>query len=318
MPTAERRASFRVTMPTTQDLARGAAGPADPPDDFFGPRTGGSADRRPLAIGHRGAAGAAPENTLPALEHARDVGADAVEFDLQVTRDGRLVLLHDPTVDRTTDGSGEIGALPLAEVRRLDAGHAFTPDRGRSFPFRGRGVRVPTLEEALEVLDGLPAVAEVKSAEAGARLAAFLRERPEAARRLIVGGFERAAAGPAAREARWRGAWQEELTPYVLLGKVGLAGLAVPDADAAMVPERKGLVRIPTPRFVRRAHRDGIGVHVWTVNRPDRMRALLDAGVDGILSDFPARALRIALERTAADDEGEAAEGEGKAASPGR
>lgn len=288
-------------MSIPQDLARRPVGPANPPDGFFGPRTakGGSARRR-LAIGHRGAAGVAPENTLPALEHAREVGADAVEFDLQVTRDDRLVLLHDPTVDRTTDGSGPVEALSLDEVRELDAGHAFTPDRGLGFPFRDRGVRIPTLEEALEAVEGLPVVAEVKSTAAGRRLGQWLRDRPAAARRMIVGGFDRAAAEPAAREARWRGAWQEELTRYVLLAKVGLAGLAVPDADAAMVPERKGVVRIPTRRFVRRAHRDGIGVHVWTVNRPDRMRRLLDAGVDGILSDFPARALRIARERSPA------------------
>ena len=143
-------------------------------------------------------------------------------------------------------------------------------------------------------------MAEVKSASAGRRLGEWLRDRPDAARRMLVGGFEREATEPASRHARWRGAWQEELTSYVLLGKVGLAGLAVPDADAAMVPERKGLIRIPTPRFVRRAHGDGLGVHVWTVNRPDRMRALLGAGVDGLLSDFPARALRIVREWTAA------------------
>ena len=130
-----------------------------PPEGFFGPRR---RIRRgalrwspgpPLAIGHRGAAGVAPENTLPGLRHAVEVGADAVEFDLQVTRDDRLVLLHDPTVDRTTDGSGEVEDLTLQEVRGLDAGHAFTPDRGASFPHRGRGVGIPTLEEALEALE---------------------------------------------------------------------------------------------------------------------------------------------------------------------
>lgn len=285
----------------------------EPPEGFFGPRErvgrraagrpadGGGPDSAaaPLVIGHRGAAGVLPENTLPGLRHAVEVGADAVEFDLRVTRDGRLVLLHDRTVDRTTDGSGAVEALALEEVRELDAGHAFTTDRGRTFPFRGDGIRIPTLGEALEALDGLPVVAEVKSAAAGRRLAEWLEERPEAGRRMIVGAFRAEAAAPAAGRARWRGAWRDELTPYVLLGKVGLAGLAVPDAEAAMVPERRGPIRIPTRRFVRRAHRDGLGVHVWTINRPDRMRALLAAGVDGLFSDFPARALRIVRERSA-------------------
>lgn len=261
------------------------------PDDFFGPRDG------TLVIGHRGAAAAAPENTLPSLRRALADGADAVEFDLRATVDRRLVLIHDETVDRTTDGSGRVAEMTLEELRELDAGHAFTIDRGRSHPFRGEGVRIPTLAEALEALDGRPAIVELKSEAAGRRLATWLEERPGAARRMLVGGFEPEAAGPPSRLARWRGAWQDELVPYVLLGKVGLAGLAVPDADAAVVPERKGLVRIVTGRFVDRAHRDGLGVHVWTVNRPDRMRALLAMGVDGLLSDAPARVRRILEER---------------------
>lgn len=263
------------------------------PDDFFGPREG------TLVIGHRGAAAAAPENTLPSLRRAVEDGAEAVEFDLRTTLDRRLVLIHDETVDRTTDGSGPVAEMTLAELRELDAGHAFTPDRGRSHPFRGEDVRIPTLDEALGALDDLPVIVELKSEAAGRRLATWLEERPGAAGRMLVGGFEPEAAGPPSRLARWRGAWRDELIPYVLAGKVGLAGLAVPDADAAVVPERRGLIRIVTRRFVRRVHRDGMGVHVWTVNRADRMRALMAMGVDGILSDAPARIRRVREERAA-------------------
>lgn len=259
-------------------------------------------------IGHRGAAGAAPENTLPALRHAVQAGADAVEFDLRATRDGRLVLLHDGTVDRTTDGSGPVGEMTLAEVRKLDAGHAFTPDRGRSFPFRGEGVRIPTLEDALEAAGELPVVAEAKSAAAGRLLAGWLDAHGEEAGRVMVGGAGLSSAGvvdEASRSARWRCASKEEIRPYVLLGKVGLGGTrlgrrSVPDADALMVPERHRVLKVVTRRFVRRAHGDGLGVHVWTVNRPDRMRRLLETGVDGLISDYPGRARRIVEEREAA------------------
>lgn len=261
------------------------------PDGFFGPRDGA------LVVGHRGAAAAAPENTLPSLRRAVEDGADAVEFDLRATVDRRLVLIHDETVDRTTDGSGAVAEMTLEEIRELDAGHAFTADRSRSHPFRGEGVRVPTLEEALDALGDLPAIVELKSVAAGQRLATWLEDRPDAAERMLVGGFDPEAAGPPSRLARWRGAWEDELVPYVLLGKVGLGALAAPDADALMVPERRGLIRIVTGRFVDRAHRDGLGVHVWTVNRPDRMRALLAMGVDGLLSDAPARVRRILEER---------------------
>lgn len=264
-----------------------------PEPDFFGPSD------TARVIGHRGAAGAAPENTLPGLEHAVRLGADAVEFDLQATRDERLVLLHDDTVDRTTDGSGPIEAMTLEEARELDAGHAFTPDRGRTHPFRGEEVRIPTLDEAMEVLDGLPAVVEAKSPAAARLLGEWLPQHP-ARDRLLVGGFALEGGAPASRRARWRCASRGELRPYVLLGKIGLGRWLVPDADAVMVPERHRLVKVVTHRFVRRARRDGLGVHVWTVNRPDVMRPLLDMGVDGLITDLPGRARRILEERQAA------------------
>jgi len=250
-------------------------------------------------VGHRGAGGCAPENTLPAIRHAVEVGADAVEIDLHATRDGRLVLLHDDTVDRTTDGSGPAEEMTLDELRRLDAGHAFTPDRGRTYPFRGTGVRLPTLEEALEAADPLPVVAEVKTERSADVLRRLLDEGRVDGDRLLVGGFARSAVERAAEGARWRCAAEEELRPYVLLPKLGLGWLPAaraPRAAAVMVPERHSLVRIVTRRFVRRAHGDGLGVYAWTVNRADDMRRLLALGVDGLISDLPGRARRISDE----------------------
>lgn len=246
-----------------------------------------------LVVGHRGAAGVAPENTLPSLRRALEAGADTVEVDIQCTADDRLVLLHDPTLDRTTDGSGPVEEHTLEEVRTLDAGHGFTPDDGRTHPYRGEGVRVPTLAEAVELLEDRPLVVEVKSERGGRRLGEWLEERPTVGRRVLVGGFSHSDVLPAARHARWRGASRPEVTRYALLSKVGLGGVGRPDADALLVPERRGLLPIVTRRFVRRAHRDGLPVYVWTVNRPDAMRRLLDRGVDGILSDFPARLRRV-------------------------
>lgn len=248
-------------------------------------------------IGHRGAAAVAPENTLPSFRHAVEVGADAVELDLHLSRCGTLVVIHDPTVDRTTDGRGAVAELSLDALRGLDAGYRFTAD-GESFPFRGRGSRIPTLEEVLEETAGLPVVAEVKSVAAGLALAAFLRDSP-ASERILVGGFSLEAVRPAREAARWSCAYTSELRPYVLLGKAGLGGLAVPEVDAAMVPERWRGVRVVTRRFIARAHRDGLGVFVWTVNRPDRARRLFDWGVDGLVTDAPARIRRLLAEREA-------------------
>lgn len=263
------------------------------PDDLFGPTS-------PLrVIGHRGAAGVAPENTLPSFRHAVEVGVDAVELDLHCSRCGELVVIHDDTVDRTTEGDGPVESRNLEELRRLDAGHRFTPDGGRSFPFRGQGHRIPTFDETLAAIPDLPVIAEIKSARAGVALGNWLVESPEADR-ILVGGFSRAHVEPAGRRARWRCAYTEELRGYVLLGKLGLAGLAVPRVDAAMVPERRRGLRIVTPRFIERAHADGLGVFVWTVNEPDDMRRLYGWGVEGLLSDHPARLRRVVEELDAA------------------
>src|ERR1700747_2744500 len=96
---------------------------------------------RPRLFGHRGAAGVAPENTLPSFHRARADGADVFELDVHATRDGAIVVLHDASLERTTDGAGPVAALTAAELSRLDAGHRFTPDGGRTFPYRGQGIR---------------------------------------------------------------------------------------------------------------------------------------------------------------------------------
>lgn len=260
-------------------------------------------------IGHRGAAGVAPENTVEAIERGVRAGAAAIEVDVHLSADGHLVAIHDDTVDRTTDGAGPVEEMTLDEIRRLDAGYRFTPDRGRSFPYRGAGVRVPTLDEAAEAAADLPMVIEVKSAAAGTALAEWLRSRrnddapdqdsPTDHQRFIVGGFERDAVEPAAAEAAWRCATRADLVPFVLLGKIGLHGPLRSELDAIMLPIRKGFLRLVTRRFVRRAHDRGVGVFVWTVNRPDVMRELFDLGVDGLISDVPARVRRIRDERNA-------------------
>lgn len=253
-------------------------------------------------IGHRGAAGVAPENTVVAIAHGISAGSDAIEVDVHLTSDGHLVTIHDDTVDRTTNGSGPVEVMSLADVKRLDAGHGFTPDLGRTFPFRGRAIRVPTLDEAVDAAGGLPMIVEVKTPRAGPALGEWLRARgngPGDVDRFIIGGFDRESVTPAATEASWQCATRRDLIPFVLLGKLGLRGPLRPEVDAIMLPIRKGPLRLVTRRFVRQAHERGLGVFVWTVNRPDVMRQLFDLGVDGLISDVPSRVRRILEERSA-------------------
>lgn len=253
-------------------------------------------------IGHRGAAGVAPENTVVSIERAIRGGAQAIEVDVHLSADGHLVTIHDDDADRTTDGAGPVESMTLAQIRRLDAGYQFTPDRGRSFPYRAAGLRVPTLDEAVAAADPLPMIIEVKSRNAGEALGDWLRSRRDTAgdtERFIVAGFERAEMAPAAAAADWRCATRADLIPFILLGKLGIGGPLPSHVDAIMLPIRKGALRLVTRRFVRQAHDRGVGVFVWTVNRPDVMRALFDLGVDGLVSDVPARARRIVEERAA-------------------
>jgi glycerophosphoryl diester phosphodiesterase len=141
-------------------------------------------------------------------------------------------------------------------------------------------------------------VIEVKSPASGVALGEWLRGRSDGDRdRYIVGGFDRAAVAPAAAAARERCASRADLTPFIALGRLGLTAQMGQGITAFMLPIRKGPLRLVTRGLVRRAHGLGIGVYVWTINRPDVMRRLLDLGVDGLISDVPARARRIVDER---------------------
>jgi glycerophosphoryl diester phosphodiesterase len=247
-------------------------------------------------IGHRGAAGVAPENTLVAVRHGIAAGSDAIEVDVHVSACGRLVVIHDPTLDRTTDGTGPVESLTLERLRERDAGHHFTPDHGRSYPFRERGVVIPTLDEVMEVTGDLPVIVEVKSAAAGVALAEWLRARRDRDR-IIVGGFSRVAVAPAAKHATMTCATEDDLRRYVLLGMIGIRRPLPSQVAAAMVPVRHRQIPIITRSFVRRTRAQGCGVFVWTVNQPDEIRRLFDLGVDGIISDFPGIVSRVVAER---------------------
>lgn len=247
----------------------------------------------PLLIAHRGGGALAPENTLLAFGRALDWWrADLLELDVHPTRDGEVVVIHDHTLDRTTDGSGPVAARSLAELRGLDAGHRFTPDRGRSFPFRGRGVGIPTLAEVLEAFPAARVNIEIKDGRAQERVAEIVAAAGAAGRVLI-------AAGKRANRTRvpgWSGpvsAAEEELRAFYLLHRARLTLLWTPPVDAFQMPEHHGGRQILTPRLVRELHRRNIAVHVWTVDEEDDMRRLLGWGVDGIVADRPDRLARV-------------------------
>ncbi len=241
----------------------------------------------PVLAAHRGGAALAPENTMAAFRQAVDEwDADMLEMDVRLTADGQVVVLHDETVDRTTDGTGPVRDMAWDEVRRLDAGHRFR-DLSGEFPYRGRGVRIPLFDEVLRELPRMRIMVEPKSSEAAGPLVDAIRARGAEHRVLIGAEYERTRRAARGYRGPW-GASRRQVVPFWILHRIpGVGRWYVPGVDAFQVPETSGRHRVVTPAFVRAAHRANIPVHVWTVDDPADMRRLLEWGVDGIQTDRP-------------------------------
>jgi glycerophosphoryl diester phosphodiesterase len=252
------------------------------------------AQTHPIAFAHRGGADVAPENTMPAFEAAVNLGYRYLETDVHVTADGALVAFHDKSLDRVTDQQGHIERLSLATIREADAGFWFSPDGGRTRPFRGRGVTVPTLEELLTRWPDVRVNIDPKNDLCIGPLASLL-QRLDAFDRVCIGTFSDR------RMFRLRALLHRRVCTSMPRNAVLTAWLGsrtghMPrlDADCVQVPVRFGPVRIVDARFVAAAHRAHLPVHVWTVNEEEAVTELLDLGVDGIMTDRPAL-LRSAL-----------------------
>jgi glycerophosphoryl diester phosphodiesterase len=247
----------------------------------------------PLLIAHRGGAALAPENTLLALRRAVEWwDSDILEIDVNPTRDGEVVVSHDHTVDRTTDGSGAVASKTLDELRRFDAGYRFTPDGGSSFPFRGEGVQIPTLKEVLTALPQTRINVELKDGRAQARVWEVVHELDATHRVLIAAGKLRNRSLFSVY-AGARSAAAEEMYAFLALHRLHAAALFYPLVDAFQMPERSGEWQVLSPRFVREVQAKNLAVHVWTVNEEADMRRLLSWGVDGIITDRPDRLAKV-------------------------
>lgn len=247
---------------------------------------------RPLFFAHRGGALLAPENTLAAFENGVALGADALELDIQTTREGELVVIHDVTVDRTTNGTGPVSAYTLDELRRLDAGYRFTPDGGLTYPFREKGHGIPTLSEVFEQFPQQRVNIDLKESTAvrERRLWELIRKMGVEERVLVASGdlhepilrFRHFSGGRVATSAS-----AKEARNFVLAHFPRATRLLRPVYDALQVPEVHRGVRVVSPSMVAAAHRMGLEVHVWTVDERETMERLLSWGVDGIMSDRP-------------------------------
>ena len=246
-----------------------------------------------VAIAHRGGSALRPENTLEAFDHARSLGVDALECDVHLSRDGEPVVLHDPTLDRTTDARGPVAALSVAELERVDAGFRFAPEDG--FPFRGRQCGVPTLHELLQRYRDLPVIVEIKGErpETAERTVGVIREH-QAVHRVIVGGFSQIVLASARR-----------LLPDLVTSASSLeARRALQRSYVLLPPWRPAYQLFQMPfrlrgrqmfrrSFVRAARRGGLPVQAWVIDAPADMRRLIEWGVTGIISDRPDVAVEV-------------------------
>lgn len=238
----------------------------------------------PIRMAHRGSTILWPENTLPAFQGAVDLGYRYIETDVRMTRDGVVVVFHDPTLERLTNGVGKVEDWLYEDLARLDAAWSFGADRG--FPLRADGVRVPTLAEAFDTYPDVHfnldlkakgiewAVADVikrHGREDSTMVGSFTDRRLSRIRRITRGRVA-TSAGPA------------QVAAMLAASRIGRTG---PKVDAYQVPIRSRGIKVVDKRFVKGAHRSGAQVHVWTINDPDEMNALLDLGVDGIVTDRP-------------------------------
>ncbi len=246
----------------------------------------------PLLMAHRGGAGLAPENTLEAFRQAVDVWrADVLEMDVRATADGHIVVIHDDTVDRTTDGTGAVSSFTLEELRKLDAGHRFTDPAGRH-SFRGQGVRIPLFEDVITSLPDTRLNVETKEKRATRGLLDIIRRHGAQHRVLFAASHEPDRAEARGYEGPW-GASAQQIRRFYILHRVPFGGLYTPPVDALQVPDVWEGRRVVTPRFVREAHARNIAVHVWTIDEVDDMRRLYEWGVDGVQTDRPDRLARL-------------------------
>jgi glycerophosphoryl diester phosphodiesterase len=217
-----------------------------------------------------------------------------LEMDVRCTRDGEVVVIHDETVDRTTNGKGRVRQLNWAQLRELDAGHTFRDPNGAQ-PYRGCGVRVPRFEEVLEAFPRTRLNVEAKDDRSAPGLVAAILKHGAEDRVLVAAEVERHRKAVVGYPGPW-GASRSQLIRFVVLSHTPFGRLYTPRCDALQVPERHLGLRVLTRRLLREAHKRNLPVHVWTVDAPEDMRRLLSWGVDGIQTDRPDLLARVLTE----------------------
>ena len=241
-------------------------------------------DRRPI-VGHRGNAAHAPENTLESFRQGLAAGAECIELDVHLSADGVAVVIHDSTLDRTTDRTGAVHALPASETCAADAGARFTSD-GHTYPYRDRGLRVPTLEQVLRELEDVPLLIEIKTPRASPETRRLI-ERYGAQSRCVVEAFDARSLDAFRGSTIPIGASSSDVKRLLHRVVTRWPARSLP-YSVMCIPRWLRGVRVPIASLGAVTRPSGCLVHVWTINEPAVARSLWNVGVRGIVSDDPA------------------------------
>ncbi|WP_127580143.1 glycerophosphodiester phosphodiesterase [Paenibacillus koleovorans] len=246
---------------------------------------------KPLNIAHQGGELLAPTDTIAAFDVADSLNVDVLELDIHMTKDGEIVVMHDATVDRTTDGKGRTDSYTLADLQKLDAGYTFKDLNGQT-SYRGKGVYIPALKEVfqrygthyhynIEIKGVYPLIEE--------KLFAMLKQFGVEKQTVVtsfddeaIARFDRVTGGTVAL-----GAGRSEVTRFVVLAKAFLPGLFRPQASVLQIPVSSSGINLKDELLIKVAHRFGIQVHYWTIDDSATMKELLDLGADGIITNRP-------------------------------
>jgi glycerophosphoryl diester phosphodiesterase len=248
----------------------------------------------PLVIAHQGGDDVRPGNTLPAFQHAVNIGADVLEMDAHITKDGHIVLMHDERVERTTDGNGSIEEMTLLELSILDAAYNWTPDNGQTYPYRGQGVTVPTLEELFQKFPQMRYVIEIKKSQIpiDKPLCELVKKYGMQNMVMVASFHDEAMANfrDICPEVATSGS-RSEVTPFVLLSKLFwtdfLRSLQFQSLQVPYETSESYGIPIMTQRFIEQAHARNVRIEPWTVDDPELMEKYIEWDVDGIITDNP-------------------------------
>lgn len=261
-------------------------------------------NNRPLVIAHQGGALLAPSNTMVAFQQAVDMGVDVLEFDIHITKDGELVVIHDPTVDRTTNGMGKVADLPLQQIQKLDAGYHFIDLHG-NYSFREKGVYIPTVEEVFKAFPNMRMNIEIKDDNPSYRIVEMaeklwrLIEQYNRKDKTLVVSFDQKIVDTFQNHSKGQAlvaGGRQEIKKFVVLHTLFMRNLYIPKVDAIQIPIKEGKFDLTEKKLIDGAHRRGLAVHFWTIDDKETMRKLIEKGADGIITNRPDLMLELLKE----------------------